>query len=186
MGGTICVCRKEDQVGKSLLWLPYWIVNKMLDSVVSAEAKLGQPPSIIEIFCEMKHRYTLPVNNIFEGAAVINSLFREDLLFTNENASHWSVTRHPGWKSYSEIFRKYYGDGYACLKDGSVGVTTAKTLKLANLMQVLKSKDEKLFQQSKWIWDGDFKFLDGQDISTKIAFNTFPRSGNSFLRRLLE
>jgi hypothetical protein len=39
MGGTICVCnRKEDQVTRALLSLPYWIVNKMLNCIASAEA----------------------------------------------------------------------------------------------------------------------------------------------------
>ena len=36
------------------------------------------------------------------------------------------------------------------------------------------------------MWNGDFKFLDGEKLPTKIAFCTFPRSGNSFLRKLLE
>jgi hypothetical protein len=158
----------------------------MIDCVISAEAKLGKPPSVIEIFIEMKHKYTIPVNNIYEGAAVITSLFREDLLFANDVASHYSVTRHEGFLNYSEIFKKKIGDGYRCNKDGTVGVTTAKTINFKNLMNLLKSKDEKLFLSSQWMWDGDFKFLDGDKIPTKIAFNTFPRSGNSFLRRLLE
>lgn len=36
------------------------------------------------------------------------------------------------------------------------------------------------------MFDGDFKFLDGAALPTKIAFNTYPRSGNSFLRKYLE
>lgn len=37
------------------------------------------------------------------------------------------------------------------------------------------------------MFDGEFRFLDGGDLNgEKIAFNTFPRSGNSFLRRLVE
>jgi len=51
---------------------------------------------------------------------------------------------------------------------------------------MLKSKDIALFEQAQWMWNGDFKFLDGEPLPSKIAFNTFPRSGNSFLRRLLE
>lgn len=48
MGGTICICkRKENQVGRALLWLPYYIVNKMIDCIISAEEKLGKPPSTI-------------------------------------------------------------------------------------------------------------------------------------------
>lgn len=158
----------------------------MIDCVISAEAKLGKPPSVIEIFVEMKHRFTLPVNNIYEGAAVITSLFREDMLYANDVCSHYSITRHAGYLNYSEIFRKKIGDGYRINKDGTVAATTAKTLNFRNLIKMLKSKDASLFEQSQWMWNGDFKFLDGEKLPSKIAFNTFPRSGNSFLRRLLE
>lgn len=182
MGGTICICRSKDQVGKSLLWLPYYITNKMIDCIISAEEKLGKPPSSIEIFVEMKQKFTLPVNNIFEGAAVITSLYREDMIFANDVASNFSVTRHEGFLTYSERFRKLYGDGYASARDGSVVVQTAKTINLKKLNNMLRSKDENLFTEQKWIWDGDFKFLDGEKVESKIAFNTFPRSGNSFLR----
>ena len=52
---------------------------------------------------------------------------------------------------------------------------------------MLKSKDESLYAQSKWMFDGNFRFLDGESIeNNKIGFTNFPRSGNSFLRRLFE
>ena len=54
-------------------------------------------------------------------------------------------------------------------------------------MNVLKIKDESLWEQSQWMFDGEFRFLDGESLGfNKIAFNTYPRSGNSFLRRLVE
>lgn len=65
-------------------------------------------------------------------------------------------------------------------------MTTAKTINFDNLMTMLKSKDEKLFEDNKWMFDGDFKFLDGKPLKSKIAFNTYPRSGNSFLRKFME
>jgi hypothetical protein len=158
----------------------------MIDCVISAEAKLNTPPSIIEIFVEMKNRYTLPVNTIYEGAAVLTSLFREDMLYCNDLGSHYSVTRHEGFLNFSEMFRKRYGDGYNTLKDGTVAVTTAKTINFKSLIKMLKSKDEKDFVANEWIYNGDFKFLDGERINSKIGFNTYPRSGNSFLRKYLE
>ena len=148
MGGTICICRSKDQVGKSLLWLPYFITNKMIDSIISAEEKLGKPPGSIEIFVEMKQRHNIPnVNNIFEGAAVITSLYREDMIFANDVASNFSVTRHEGFLTYSERFRKLFGDGYATARDGSVVVKTARTINLKKLNNMLRSKDENLFSE---------------------------------------
>jgi hypothetical protein len=187
MGGTICVTKREsNQAAKALLWLPYYIVNKMLECVRSSEEKLGKPPSIIQIFVEMKERFTLPVNNIYEGAAVLTSLFREDWIFTNDVGSHYSLKRHEGFLSYSEMFRKRYGNEYICGRDGTVVATTAKKINFKVLWDMLKSKDETVFTNNKWIYDGDFKFCDGEKLPTKIAFNTYPRSGNSFLRKYLE
>lgn len=52
---------------------------------------------------------------------------------------------------------------------------------------MLRSKDEGLFNESRWTFDGDFRFLDGADIgSNHVGFTSFPRSGNSFMRRVLE
>jgi hypothetical protein len=134
-------------VGRALLWLPYYIVNKMIDCIISAEEKLGKPPSTIEIFVEMKQRFTLPVNNIFEGAAVLTSLYREDMLYANDVCSNFSVTRHDGYLTYSERFRKLFGDGYASARDGSVVVTTAKTINFRKLNAMLKSKNESDYKE---------------------------------------
>jgi len=89
----------------------------------------------------------LPVNNIFEGAAVITSLYREDMIFANDVASNFSVTRHEGFLTYSERFRKLYGNGYASARDGSIVVQTAKTINLKKLNKMLRSKDENLFTE---------------------------------------
>ena len=49
------------------------------------------------------------------------------------------------------------------------------------------SKDLERGQELEWIASGEYRFLDGEDITgSKIAFQSFPRSGNSMLRKLLE
>jgi hypothetical protein len=57
-------------------------------------------------------------------------------------------------------------------------------------MTMLKSKDAVEFENSKWIFEATeknrFMFCDGEKLPTKIAFNTYPRSGNSFLRKYME
>ena len=68
MGGTICVCnRSKNQVTKSLLWLPFFITNKMFDCIRTAEEKLGgKPPTVLEVFVEMRIRYKeLPLKNVY-------------------------------------------------------------------------------------------------------------------------
>jgi len=54
-------------------------------------------------------------------------------------------------------------------------------------MTLLKSKDEVLWQRCKWMFDGNCRFLDGEENqSQKVAFCSFPRSGNTFMRKYLE
>jgi len=55
----------------------------------------------MEIFVEMKEQFSLPVNTIYEGAAVLMSLYREDWLLMNDTATHYSVNAHEGYLSYT-------------------------------------------------------------------------------------
>ena len=36
------------------------------------------------------------------------------------------------------------------------------------------------------MWDKEFRFLDGQTVDRRVGFTSYPRSGNSFLRRYVE
>ena len=188
MGGTCCVTsRKQEQVSRAILWLPWFITNQMLKSVQLAEEKLKRPPTVFEIFVEFKIAMPrVPVNTVFEMGAMFTSLFREDWIYMDETAIHFSLVKHPGFCNYSERFREKYGSGYACARDGSIVAKTARTINHANLLNMLKSKDEQLFKDNAWIFDGEFKFCDGEKLASKISFSTYPRSGNSFLRKYLE
>jgi hypothetical protein len=59
---------------------------------------------------------------------------------------------------------------------------------LAKLLTILKSKDASLMEENAWMFDGEIRMLDGAPIPTgqKVAFDTWPRTGNSFLRKFLE
>lgn len=69
-----------------------------------------------------------------------------------------------------------------------IALPQTKTVNLVSLLSILKSSDPSLLEGNSWIFDGKFRFLDRQPIPAgqKIAFDTFPRSGNSYLRRFLE
>jgi len=66
---------------------------------------------------------------------------------------------------------------------------TAKTTNYKKLIAMLKSKVEADFTAFAEHYDGNdkgfFKFLDGEHVD-KVAFSTFPRSGNSMLRKQVE
>jgi len=54
-------------------------------------------------------------------------------------------------------------------------------------MATLRSSDQELYNQNRWMFEGPSKFMDGKSIAgNKCGFFSFPRSGNTFLRKYLE
>ena len=80
-------------------------------------------------------------------------------------------------------------DGYYLddLKRVRAGKYT-RTVNFKHLMEVLKSNDEALLKDNEWMFEGDSKFLDMSAEDTvdsmhnNVAFCTYARMGNSFLR----
>lgn len=64
----------------------------------------------------------------------------------------------------------------------------ALTINYDDLMNTYKSKDEELFKKNQWMFEGKANFLNKKQSldGNKVAFISFPRSGNSFLRKYLE
>jgi hypothetical protein len=61
------------------------------------------------------------------------------------------------------------------------------TLKLKELMQLLLSKDRQQWTQNSWVFDGERRYLDGtKNTANKVGFQSFPRSGNTFVRKYFE
>ena len=91
------------------------------------------------------------------------------------------------FERFSERFRRLYPGYLLDRHQHVVAGPETPTLNLRSLMDMLKSSDEELYERSRWMFDGEFRFLDGQpNNSNKVAFMSFPRSGNTFLRRYME
>ena len=55
------------------------------------------------------------------------------------------------------------------------------------IKELLLSTDLSRNAELDWMKDGSFRFLDGEDMTgNQVAFASFPRSGNTFMRRFLE
>ena len=188
MGGTICICsRPDDQVSKSLAWLPWYLVSKFLAAIDFAEKELGRPPQVMQIFITLEVRFNSPIQNPYQCCAVLFSLQREDMIYSDDQCTSYTRKKQEGYYTYSELFRKRFGDDYSVNSFGAAIPKLAKTVNYDLLVNVLKSKDEAQLEKHGWMFDGNFRILDGKPIeNNKIAFNTFMRSGNSFLRRFLE
>lgn len=94
-----------------------------------------------------------------------------------------------GFELFSEKFQRLYASkGYILDKEMRVRASsTCTTVNFKQLKDMLASKDEKEYQKMQWIFDGQDRFLDGSPKpGNKVAFCSFPRSGNSFLRKYLE
>ena len=98
----------------------------------------------------------------------------------------WSTRDgHKDFAKFSTLFRE--GSPRYTLDDKNHAMELPGTEKvnLKNLWSILKSKDSKLLNNT--IFDGKFRLLDGERIENqKVAFDTYPRTGNSFLRRYIE
>ena len=90
-------------------------------------------------------------------------------------------------ETYSERFRRLYA-GYEL--DNTMHIRAqaeTPTVNLDHLLNMLRSKDESLYEREKWIFEQNGVFLDGAQIkSNKIGFCSFPRSGNTFLRKYFQ
>ena len=188
MGGTICrMGRNPDQVSRGTLWLPWFFVNKFLEALRIAEETLGRPPNVPEIFVTLRDTQGHTQNSVLECGAILFAILREDLIYIERNAYRYSLYKHEGFETYSEIFRRYWPEGYACDSMGRVVPTTARRVNFKQLRATLTSSDPALMDEHSYIWDGEFRFLDGESLEgNRIGFASIPRSGNSFLRRYCE
>lgn len=142
-----CNARAEDQVGKALLPLPWFIVNAVIDAVDKAEQKLGTPPSSIEVFAETKVNHPfIPIRTIWETAGVLISIYREDRLYSNDILSHFSTQRREGYLTFSETFRKKF-PGYKLDSRQRVTCDTKAPISFKKVMDMLKSTDPSLLAE---------------------------------------
>ena len=108
MGGTICRSRPDTQVSRSIISLPWFFVNRFLDSVRIAEQKLGRPATILEIYVTLEATYGRQVKNVYELGAVLFSMLREDMIYADEHSYRYTLHRQEGYLTYSEIFHKRF------------------------------------------------------------------------------
>ena len=166
------------------------VSSRIVWSIGEAERlKGGNPPCMPEVVIVFHHNYTRFVIHGFL-VAFINNLYREDLFYADEPFNHYSLTNEHAegrFEKFSDRFRRLYPGYVLNSKMHIVACPETPVINLKRLMELLKSSDEELWQRSKWMFDGHYRYLDGEpNPSQKVAFCSFPRSGNTFLRRYLE
>ena len=125
---------------------------------------------------------------------LVMNMYRDDEFYASKEFSVYSLRGPDGTdarkslEKFSDRFLRLY-PGYLLDKKQRIrAMPHTPTLNLKQLVSLLKSKDEVLWERCKWIFDVEGGlFLDGEaNPSNKIAFTSFPRSGNTFLRKYLQ
>ena len=82
------------------------------------------------------------------------------------------------------MYPGYLIDERLCIRAGP----TSQTLNFDNLRELFLSKDLSRCAEFKWIEQESNRFLDGKVdmLPHSVAFSSYPRAGNSFLRRYIE
>ena len=108
----MCICnRPESQESQALLAMSYFFVNKFLNAIDFAEEKLGRPPNMIQIFVVLTEKFGSSSKNMYETISVVMSLFREEIIFCDENGEYFSRNKSETMFSYSDFFSKNFGIG---------------------------------------------------------------------------
>ena len=159
-------------------------------SIGEAERLKGSPGDTAEVTSVVHMNYT---TKIYMSVlwAILQNMYREDQIYCDRQFIYWSLSPDgegkEDYENFSTRFKRLH-EGYH-LDKGMVIRPNPETRKinLNELVALFKSKDEALWQEHAWQFDGYTRFLDGQKINgNKVAFQSFPRSGNSFMRKYFE
>lgn len=93
--------------------------------------------------------------------------------------------KREGFYKFSELFRMKYS-GFTLDKRQRVTISTKAPINFNHMIEMLKSSDESKMRSYEEVFSGKHTFFDGTPLKTRVAFNTYPRSGNSMLRKLME
>lgn len=74
-------------------------------------------------------------------------MLREDMVYIDDIAQHVSLTKHENFHSFSDAFRAKFGTNYICDSKGAIATSkTGKELNLDEVLNMLRSKDAKLYE----------------------------------------
>jgi len=142
---------------------------------------------MVEAACLIMLDKWIPVSNIYESVGLMYNLRREDIIYFDKSFLYISTKKHPGFNSFSEVFRERM-PGFALDKNQRVVSLNPQQISYSTLINVLKSKDKSLLETFSWLFNSNSIFLDNSEPidSNKVAILSFMRSGNTLARRMIE
>jgi hypothetical protein len=123
-----------------------------------------------------------------------------DEIYLNSEASHTSLIKwNDDYKTYNEWTGEWKAKGFEFDHLQRMRAGTTRTVDFDLLFKVLSSKDEQLLKDNAWMFENCTnipRFLTPADKSTSgktvestgnhVAYVTFPRVGNTFMRKILQ
>jgi len=106
----------------------------------------------------------MPLDNVYKGAAVLYDMFREEYIFCNSLGSRFTTRKQEGYETFSYFFNEKYPGYKIRTVDQTVEPDTMKSINFNLLYSILKSHDESLLYDHKWMFDGNHRFLDEKKL----------------------
>jgi hypothetical protein len=167
-------------------------------AMMHAEQQKGGPVTYPDVVRSYKQIVSTPLLSPYLIHLVMEDYYRDDMVLADREIDRYSLNpkmQHTndnptGYHLFSDRVVHMY-PGYVLDEELRIrpGPTTP-TVNFNYLKDLLLSKDMSRMQELDWIDEngGTFRFLDStvNMDGNRIAFASYPRSGNSFLRRFLE
>ena len=143
-----CVGSDDNKISRSLLSLPWYMVNAILTCVDLAEQRKGSAPNGVEVFVtfdELGYRNCMrPIDDVYTVCAILMSLLREHMILTDKVGYLFTRNKREGFFTYTEIFKNKY-PGYGLAHDQSLVPLKGTTLvNFDDLWKILRSNDRAL------------------------------------------
>jgi hypothetical protein len=96
MGTNCCKSADPNSVGgKSMIFLPFFLRSRIIESIDIAERLKGSPPSNCEVYVVMKIHFRTASFGGYGGAgwfnAFMQNLYREDLFYADKLFTYWTT-----------------------------------------------------------------------------------------------
>ena len=114
-------------------------------------------------------------------------MVRNDMFYIDQNGAKYSLVKLDGFLNFTENMQKRY-PGYCLSAKGHIVPSTDETLNLDELLGFFRSKDLSRYEKEKAKFFGpSARYTTGNAVEQmKVLFATYPRSGNSMMRKYFE
>lgn len=117
-------------------------------------------------------------------------LFRNnDGCYSTKELVKFSLIKKGEYLSFNEIKERAFpaAEGYEFDEEGRI--VPGKDMNCLNykeISRILISNDPSELEKNSWMFKGASKFLDGEEFNNTVTMATYPRSGNTMVRRMIE